>query len=151
MGRPLAALIVLTVVAIACSSNPVDAYFQEVEAVIDTMRSDSIAAAPRRGTVTVDGVTGVTDARAIAVAALMAMVPPSQVAPEHAALLGALGDLVTAGDEFMVANRELDAASFEAAVLAATDIDFVVRRVGAACEALARRAVDLAVEADIRC
>ena len=60
--------------------------FGEVEAVIDRMRTDSIAATPRAGAVSRAAVIEVNEVRRTAVEALEAMDPPIDAAPEHRGL-----------------------------------------------------------------
>lgn len=131
--------------------DPLDAYFSEVDAIVTSMRSESIAATPRGRAVTPAGVGGVNEARRAAADRLDAMDPPPEVAPEHLALVAALTDLVGAVDVFLGEQAGADPEAFEAAVDGAVSIAGLAERVATACSTIDRRAAELGIDADIRC
>lgn len=138
-------------VAVGCSGDPIEAYFDEVGTITAAMRSDGVAATPRGNAVTVEGVVGVNEARRTALSALEEIVPPTEVRPEHLALTTALQDMVVGVDEFLAGADTSDAAAFEAAVVNAPGLPALAQRVALACGALADRAVALGYPVDIRC
>jgi hypothetical protein len=127
-------------VASACGPDPLERYFDQVESITRTMQRDSVAALPDPSVIDRNGISGVNDARQRAVTALEAVVPATEVTPEHAALVLALSDLTAAGTEFLAATSGLATDEFTAAVLASSDLDQIAQRVAAACTALENRA-----------
>lgn len=119
--------------------------------MVATMRTESIAATPRAGEITRDGVIGVNEARRRAAAALEALEPPDEARPEHLALSSSLTQLVEAVDVFLASTGDLDTEGFADAVATAGDLQSLSQAVGRACQVMSNRAIDLGVEADIRC
>jgi len=147
-----AAVICLVLVGGACSkADSLGEYLDSVSEITLTMRNESIAAIPDGHPITRGRMDGVIDTRRKTTAALRALVPPSDVAPEHTALLGVLTEFSTDGERFMASTTDLDQAEFEQAVLAAIDLDAVAAKVGIACDAVERRAHDLGLRVDLAC
>lgn len=147
-----AAAILLALVGGACSTtDAVGDYLDEVAEITLTMRNESLTAVSDEQSVTRAGIAAVIEARRRASAALRTLVPPADIAPEHSALVRVLTELTTAGEAFLAATADLDAAEFERAVLAAIDLDEIVARVGVACDAVERRALDLDATVDLAC
>lgn len=141
----------VVMVSAGCSTeDPLAEYTRTVGDITSEMRRASVAALPSNE-ITREGITGVNDARAAAVQALEDTDVPHELAPEHTALLVTLSDLATAGLELVESTADLDRRDFEAAVLAATDLDELVRRVAAACGAFEQRAAELGHTTDLAC
>lgn len=134
-----------------CGGDAVTSYFERVDAVIDTMRADSIAAAPRGATPTAAAVAEINRARRNALETLTNLSPPREVDPEHRLLTTALEDLVMAVDGFLADHEGAGTEAFAAAAAAATDLSALAAGVGAACDALDARATALGIDVDLRC
>jgi hypothetical protein len=149
--RSLATTLAAIVFISACSSDPVEQYLDRVTDITATMRTDSIAALPNPSTPTRDGVANVNAARQRAIVDLEQLAPPTEVRPEHAALILAISNLVTAGEDFLTTAQGLTDGEFAQAVRSATGIDEAARRVASACDAMQGRATELGYVAGIRC
>lgn len=141
----------VALVAAGCSADPIEAYFGEVSTITASMRSEGVAATPRGNAITVDGVIGVNEARRTALEALESISPPSEVRPEHLAVVTALRDMVTGVDDFLADADTSDPAAFESAVVNAPGLPALAQRVALACGALADRSAALGTPVDIRC
>jgi hypothetical protein len=115
------------------------------------MRSDSIAATPRGGVITRDGVIGVNESRRSAASALDEIDAPDDLRLEHLAVVAALDDLVAAVDRFLERTSALDDGAFATAVAEESGLEALAQTVGRACATLDGRISDLGYEADIRC
>ncbi len=136
---------------VACSPDLLEQYFDRVDEITATMRRDSIVALPDPSQPTPENVSGVIEACRSAKNALEAMVPPTELRPEHSALVLALSGLTDAGDEVLAEASQLDASAFTAVIESATALDEMARRVTAACMALETRAEQLGYDLDLRC
>jgi hypothetical protein len=147
----LAASLLAVLAFVACSPDALEQYFHRIGEITATMRRDSIVALPDPSRPTPENVSGVIEARRTATDALEAMAPPTEVRPEHAALVLALSDLTNAGDRILAKTSQLESSAFTAAMESATGLDETARRVTIACIALDARAEQLGYDLDLRC
>ncbi len=152
-ARLLAAAIAVLVTATACGddSTGVSGYVAATAAITEQMTRDAFANLPPGAAPTRDQVAAVVAVRRTAFEAVGALDPPAEMAPEHQALLVALGRFVTAGEEFLADSAGLDAPEFLAALEATTHIDAIADDVSVACTAWETRAADLGTPVELGC
>lgn len=151
--RLLAAAITLSITVTACgdATDAVATYVAATATITEQMTRDAFAALPPGAAPTRDQVAAVVAVRRTAYEAVGALTPPGEIAPEHQALLGAMGRFVTAGEEFLAASAGLDAAGFLEALEATTHIDAIADDVSAACTSWETRAADLGTPVELGC
>jgi hypothetical protein len=151
LKRILATASVVVLLISGCSPDPIEQYLDRVGDITATMRTNSIAALPNPATPTPDAVAAVNSARRDAASELNRLIPPSEVRPEHAALLLAVSDLAAAGEAFLADASGMTGAEFTEAIQGAIGIDDNAQRVQVACDAMQRRATELGYTSEITC
>ncbi len=143
----------MLVTATACGDDAdgVARYVAATAAITEQMTRDVFATLPPGAAPTRDQVAAVVAVRRAAFESVGALDPPEEMAPEHQALLTAMGRFVTAGEEFLAGSAGLDAAGFLAALEATTHIDAIADDVSAACTAWETRAANLGNPVELGC
>ncbi|HAX81974.1 MAG TPA: hypothetical protein DCY40_05365 [Actinobacteria bacterium] len=149
----LAAAGLLAAVVAACggTGEPVADYVTATAAITEQMTRDAFAALPPGAAPTYDQISAVVAARREALDAIGALAPPEEMAPEHLALVTAMGEFVTATETFVASAADLDTAAFLTALEASTDLDVLADVVSGACTTWESRAADLGQPVELGC
>lgn len=146
-----ALLLLIALTAASCGPDPVEQYLDAVESTMRVMLRDSVAALPDPTDIDREAVTAVNDARLAALGDLLQLVPPGEVAEQHAALVDGLGELTTATSGFLADTAGLDTDAFADAVVSATGFESLVDRVSEACDALQATALAFELSNTLAC
>lgn len=154
--RSIAAVAALAVLLAACGGSGagddgVAGYIDTVAATTEHMTRAAFAALPPGAAPTQSQVAAVMTARRTALDTISALTPPSEMRPEHQALVGAMESFVVAGEAFIEANGSLDPDAFLEALEASTDIDALADVVSLSCTAWETRAADLGHTVELGC
>ena len=115
------------------------------------MVEDTFAALPPGAEPTRTQIQQVIAIRRTATDSLAGIEPPETFIVEHAALVAALENLTTSGEQFLESTAELGPDEFLGALLASTDIDVLADTVAAVCRIWEARAADSGSPTDLGC